>query len=495
MQIKTQKTLKKENGLLVVPYFKDYGKSFPSQYNAELKALIKGAIKDKEFEGKLKEDSYFTIDSAQMPQKVMFIGCAKCDGFSSREARELGANINNEARKKKQQKVVILLTPELELYTEELIEGLILKNYRTSKYKTGNEEKEEDKKEVKTVTLVTPRDKSKDKIRKAKVIAEAVNLTKDLVNGPANIVDANYFEKIAREITKQSRYQLKILNIDKLKKLKWGGLLAVNQGAEKPAKCIMMKYDGGNSSDKPVVLVGKGVIFDTGGYNLKPTKHIEEMHTDKAGASAVMGVFAALKDLDIKQNVIAILPMTENMIDGKALRPSDIITMLNGKSVEIGNTDAEGRVILADALTEGARKNPKYMIDIATLTGAAMVALGDRYSAILGNNEELKDRLLRAGEDTEDLAWHLPLHKDHIKKMKSPVADYRNSDAGSAYLAGASKGAAFLSYFVKDQKGKECNWAHIDIGGTAYTGDPKPYEQKGATGAGVRLLLSFLGKL
>jgi leucyl aminopeptidase len=495
MQIKIQKALKKDDGLLVVPFFKDYEKAFPAQYNEELKALVKRALKDKEFEGKLKEDLFFTVDSTKMPQKVMFIGCAKCDGFSASDARNIGAAINTEAQRKKQQKVTILLTSEVELYAQELIEGLILKNYRISKYKTGKSQKEEDKKEVKTVMLITTKDKLKDKVRKAEAIAQAVNLTKDLVNGPANIVDADYFERIARQVTKPSEYQLKVLDIAKLRKLKWGGLLSINQGAHKPAKCIMMKYSGAKASEKPIVLVGKGVIFDTGGYNLKPTKHIEDMHSDKAGASAVMGVFAALNDLRIKQNVIAILPMTENMIDGKAVRPSDIVTMLNGQTVEIGNTDAEGRMILADGLTEGASKDPRYMIDIATLTGAAMVALGDRYSAVLGNNKGLKERLLKAGEETEDMAWELPLHKDHIEKMKSQVADIRNADAGSSYLAGASKGAAFLSFFIKNKKGKEMDWAHIDIGGTAYTGDPKPYEQKGATGAGVRLLLNFLESL
>ncbi|MBT4055852.1 leucyl aminopeptidase, partial [Candidatus Peregrinibacteria bacterium] len=173
-------------------------------------------------------------------------------------------------------------------------------------------------------------------------------------------------------------------------------------------------------------------------------------------------------------------------------RPSDIVTMLNGQTVEIGNTDAEGRVILADALTYGVGRNPAYMIDIATLTGAAMVALGDRYSAVFSNDKRLKDLLVDAGAEMDDPIWELPLHKDHKEKMKSQVADLRNADAGTSYLAGASKGAAFLSYFIKDAKGKDAKWAHIDIGGTAYTNDPRKYEQKGATGSGVRVLLRFL---
>jgi leucyl aminopeptidase len=178
------------------------------------------------------------------------------------------------------------------------------------------------------------------------------------------------------------------------------------------------------------------------------------------------------------------------MIDGKAVRPSDVITMLNKKTVEVINTDAEGRIILADALTYGARLNPKYLIDIATLTGSVMAALGDRYSGVLGTDKELNQMLIKTGEETDELMWELPLHKDHKAKMKSKVADILNCDNGTSHLAGASKGAAFLSYFVGKNK-----WAHIDIAGTAFVKDPKKYEQRGATGAGVRPLLKFLEDL
>jgi len=201
-------------------------------------------------------------------------------------------------------------------------------------------------------------------------------------------------------------------------------------------------------------------------------------------------VLYAIGELKIKQNVTCIIPLAENMIDGKALRPDDVITMLNGKTVEITNTDAEGRVILGDALSYGATLNPKYMIDIATLTGAAIYALGDRYAGIMGNDDELIELLAKSGKEIDENLWRLPLDREHKEKMKSQVADLSNGDEGTAHLAGSSKGGAFLSYFIGDSK-----WAHIDIAGTAYTRDPKKYEQMGGTGFGVRSLLRFLENL
>ena len=491
MQIKTQKNIKKESGLLVIPFFKEYasGKT-PVEYTEELNSFVKKFKKEKEFEGKRSESISFTVDTKKLPERIVFVGCGKRDKFSAERSRNLGAGICALTKDNKQIKIIILLTPELNLYVQELVEGIALKNYRVSKYKTGDESKKEEKKDIKEITLVTAKEsKVKERASKALVLAQAANITKDLVNGPANIVDADYFERVAKHIARDYGYKMRVFDKQKLQRLGWGGLLAINQGATKPAKCIVLEYKG-NGGNKPIVIVGKGVIFDTGGYNLKPSKFLEDMHSDKAGAAAVIGIFSALKELKIKQNVVGILPLTENMIDGKALRPSDIITMLDKKSVEITNTDAEGRVILADALTYGCGYKPRYMIDIATLTGAVMAALGDRYSGVLGNDQDLNKKIVQVGEETDELTWELPLHEDHRHKMKSKVADLCNCDEGTAHLAGASKGAAFLENFVEKYP-----WAHIDIAGTAYTKDPKKYEQTGATGVGVRLMLRFLESL
>lgn len=496
MQISSAKTFKKENGFLVVPFFHEYEKKVSSLYGSELTALVKQGLKAKEFTGKTFETLFYTVESKTLPQKVEFLGCGKAEEFNASLAREIGGIINDLTKAKKKQSVTILLTPELALYTQELTEGLFLRNYRVAKYKTGEDDETEKKKELKTAILVTQKpEQIKKAIERATIIADATNVAKDLINGPANMIDASYFEKIAKKLEADYGYKLTVLRKNNLEKLGWGGLLMVNQGSPKPPLCLIIEHNGGKKGAKPIIIVGKGIIFDTGGYNLKPTKSIEDMNMDKAGASSVIGIFSALKELDIKQNVIGIIPLTENSIGGEAAFPSNIITMLNGKTVEIRSTDAEGRMILADALTYGAERDPKYMIDIATLTGAVIYALGDRYSAMFTNNKELKERLLKAGEDASDNLWEMPLHKEHKEKMKSHIADLRNIDDGSAHLAGSSKGAAFLSYFIHDKKGADKAWAHIDIGATAYTVDPRKYEQRGGTGVGVRMLIKFLEQL
>jgi len=490
MQIKIQKKIKKEKGLLLVPFFKEYFTDIPSEFPVEIKAFVKKFNKEKEFKAKKGEKTLYTIDSKNLPERILFLGCGERDKFDAASAREFGAGACKETKANKSKKIILLFTPELSLYTKEIVEGIGLKDYAISKYKTGEDLKKEEKKSIESILLITGKEKTiKEQAKKGLIIAQATNITKDLVNGPANIIDADYFERIAGQLGKDYGYKVITLNKQKLQRQGWGGLLAINQGAVKPAKCIILEHKAGGSK-KPIVLVGKGVIFDTGGYNLKPTRHIEDMHQDKAGASSVIGIFSALKELKIKQNVIGIIPLTENMIDGKAVRPSDVVTMLNKKTVEILNTDAEGRMILADGLHYGIKYKPEHMISIATLTGAAMVALGDRYSAILGTNKELNKKLEQHGADQDDLIWELPIHKDHKEKMKSQVADLRNADEGTSHLAGASKAAAFLENFV----GKT-SWAHIDIAGTAYTRDPKKYEQRGGTGSSVRALIDYLASL
>lgn len=488
MEIKIEKNLEKATGILVVPFFKEYEKKMPQQYSPELKALVQKSIKSKEFKGKKEEIAYYTVDSKSLPQKVIFIGCGESKKFTHRTARNFGAEVISKAKEFSQQKVAILMTEELKEHTEHLIEGAVLKNYRVSKYKTGKNIEKEEKKDVKEIIIIANKtDKLEEKAKKALIIAKAVNVTKDLVNGPANIVDIDYFAIAAKKLEEKYGYKVTVLDKEKLIKDGWGGLLAVNQGSCKGAKCVILEYYGTDKSKAPIAIAGKGVIFDTGGYNLKPSKYMTDMHCDKAGAATIIGLFTALKDLKIKQNVVGILPLTENMIDGKAMRPSDVITMLNGKTVEVTNTDAEGRLIIADALTYGAKYKPKYLIDVATLTGAVIVALGEKYSGIFCKDKELRRKLIKAGRETDDLLWHLPLHAEFIETLKSKVADLRNSDEETAHFAGGSKGAAFLYHFIEKNK-----WAHIDIAGTAFVDHPKKYEQRGGTGIGVRLLIKFL---
>jgi leucyl aminopeptidase len=293
----------------------------------------------------------------------------------------------------------------------------------------------------------------------------------------------------AHKIAKENKYKIAVFGDKELKKMGWGGLLAVNQGSSKEAKVIVLEYDGGSKKEKPIALVGKGILFDAGGYNLKPKDHIETMHQDMAGGAVLLGIFKLLKKLNIKKNLVAVIPIAENLIGGNAYRPSDIIKTLSGLTVEITNTDAEGRLILGDGVTYALQFDPECVITIATLTGAIMVALGDRYAGLMGNDKELINAIKNAGDDVDDLGWEMPIHRDFKKKMDSEIADLKNADLGTSKLAGSQKGAAFIERFVENKK-----WCHIDIASTAFTHDPKDYEEKGATGAGLRMLLKFLEK-
>ena len=278
-----------------------------------------------------------------------------------------------------------------------------------------------------------------------------------------------------------------MLGDKQLTKLGCGGILAVNKGSDHEAKLVVMEHNGGSRGEKPIVIVGKGVLFDTGGYNLKPTGHIETMQQDMAGAATVFGIFSLLKKLKINKNVIGITPFVQNMINASAYRPSDIIKMYNGKTVEVTNTDAEGRMILADSLHYANQLKPEMVFSIATLTGAVGVALGERYCGIMGNDEGFLDKVKKCGDEIDELAWPLPIHQDYRDTMESKVADITNYDRGTGRMGGASKAGAFLEKFVGDNQ-----WCHIDIGGTAFTDNPKPYETKGATAHGLRLLIKFL---
>lgn len=489
MKIKIQKKLKTSKGRLVVPVFEDKINKLPVNYHKKIKEFIKNRAKDKEFLGKKGDLMAVYMEIKGLPEKISFLGCGKADKYSGKIAREIGGKLGKHLKSKKNEELSVLVTAEMLDNLGEFLEGILLSQYSFDSYKT---KKKDDKSvELETLNLVIEEEDSDVNmiIQKANITVEAVNLVKELVNGPSNSVNGEKLVKVTKEIAKENKYRVKILGEKELTKMGWGGLLAVNQGAAKEPHCLVLGYAGGKKNDKPVVLVGKGVVFDSGGYNLKPTGHIETMHQDMAGCATVLGIFSVLKKLGIKRNVIGIAPIAENLISDKAYRPSDIIKMYSGKTVEITNTDAEGRLVLADAITYAIEFEPESIITIATLTGAVGVALGNRYAGLIGNDLKLRKELEKAGREVDDLGWPLPLPSDYKKKMDSKIADIRNADLGSSREAGSSKGAAFLERFVGKNK-----WCHIDIGGTAYTSDPKDYEGLGATGHSVRMLLNYLDK-
>jgi leucyl aminopeptidase len=311
-------------------------------------------------------------------------------------------------------------------------------------------------------------------------IAEGVAITKNLGNMPPNVCHPNYLAEQAQSMAKEFKLGCEILDRADMEKLGMHSLLAVAHGSHQPPKLIVLSYKGSKASEKPIVLVGKGVTFDSGGISLKPGAEMDEMKYDMCGAASVLGTMHAVARMALPINLTIIIPATENMPDGKATRPGDIVTSMSGQTIEILNTDAEGRLILCDALTYAERFEPDTVIDVATLTGACVVALGNIATGLFANKDALARELLDAGDEAHDRAWHMPLWEDYQELLKSPFADMAN--IGGRW-GGAISAACFLSRFTK-----KFDWAHLDIAGTAW----KSGASKGATGRPVPLLTHYL---
>lgn len=321
---------------------------------------------------------------------------------------------------------------------------------------------------------------SEEALQQGLAIADGMNLAKNLGNLAPNICTPTYLAEQATGIAKTYKLKVTILGQKDMEKLGMGSLLAVARGSRQPAKLIALEYWGQAKKEKPIVLVGKGVTFDTGGISLKPAAEMDEMKYDMCGAASVLGTITAIAQMRLPLNVIGIIPTTENMPGGNATKPGDVVTSMSGQTIEILNTDAEGRLILCDALTYAERYEPETVIDIATLTGACVIALGHVASGLLSNDEELAEELLRASGQAADPAWRLPLWDDYQEQLKSNFADIANIGGRAG---GTITAACFLSRFTRKYR-----WAHLDIAGTAW----KSGKEKGATGRPVPLLTQFL---
>jgi leucyl aminopeptidase len=319
-------------------------------------------------------------------------------------------------------------------------------------------------------------------IAQGKAIASGMMTTKELGNLPANICTPSYLAKRAQELRKgQKKLSTQVLDEAEMKKLGMGSLLSVSAGSAQPAKLIVINYQGADKSDKPIVLVGKGITFDTGGISLKPGAAMDEMKFDMCGAATVLGTMQAVNEMQLAINVVGIVASAENMPGGQATKPGDVVTSMSGQTIEILNTDAEGRLVLCDALTYAGRFDPEVVIDFATLTGACVVALGHEASGLMSNSDELSEDLLAAGQTTGDRAWRLPVWDEYQSQLDSNFADIAN--IGGRW-AGTITAACFLSRFTEDYQ-----WAHLDIAGTAWNMGGK---NKGATGRPVPLITEYI---
>ena len=352
--------------------------------------------------------------------------------------------------------------------------------YRCDELKS---KKEESKKGVRKLVFVVKNkagEQLEHAVRRGEAVAEGMALAKTLGNLPANVCTPGYLATTARKLAKDHKVKVEVLDRDDMEKLGMGSLLSVARGSHEPPKFIILQYKGGKAKDKPVVLVGKGVTFDTGGISLKPGEGMDEMKYDMCGAASVLGTFKAIARMELPINVVGLIPATENMPGGSATKPGDIVTSMSGQTIEVLNTDAEGRLILCDALTYAERFEPAAVVDVATLTGACIVALGHDVSGLMGNNQALVDDLLAASLEVNDKAWQLPLFDTYKEQLKSNFADLPNIGTPGA---GTITAAMFLANFTEDYP-----WAHLDIAGTAW----KSGKEKGATGRPVPLLLNYL---
>lgn len=361
------------------------------------------------------------------------------------------------------------------LFTRAAIDGLYEINSLKSDKKVLN----------KQYQIIFQADKSdnaviKSEIKEGQAIAEGANLTKDLGNLPPNICTPTYLANQSKKIAKDYKMKSTILNLKQIQQLKMGSFLSVAKGSREEPKFIIMEHKKGKKSEKPIVLVGKGITFDSGGISLKPGAAMDEMKYDMCGAATVLGVMKTIGQLNLPLNVVGLIPACENMPDGIAVKPGDIVKSMSGRTIEILNTDAEGRLILCDALTYAERYKPDTVIDIATLTGACVIALGHHASAVFSENDALANDLLKAGNESIDKAWRMPLWEEYQPLLNSNFADIANIGGRAA---GSITAACFLSRFTK-----KYTWAHIDIAGTAWNSG----SNKGATGRPVSLLSQFL---
>lgn len=366
-----------------------------------------------------------------------------------------------------------------------VVEGLLLGGYRFDRYKT--EKKKANRTGPKKILLLGKASDSRKvgaSVARAEVVGAAVALARDLVNTPSRDATPEVMARHARQLSKKAGLGVKVWSPTELAKGRFGGIIGVGQGSANSPRLVELTYKGARATEAPIVLIGKGITFDSGGLSIKDAKNMESMKMDKGGASAIMATMRAIASLKPKINVVAIVPFAENMPSGSAQRPGDVIHHRNGKTSEVLNTDAEGRLILADALALAVEKKPSAIIDAATLTGACMVALGKDVSGVFGNDKALVRDVLAAGEAEDEPSWELPLFKGYRKDIDSHVADIKN--IGSPY-GGAITAALFLKEFVGDTP-----WVHIDIAGPAW-GDPaNALGPKGATGVPVRTLVRFV---
>ncbi len=490
MKIKTEDSTKKKTSLLCGFVVENSNKvtGLPN-FDKKITSSINQSLND--MNGKFGKLSIIPIPEKNPVQRILLAGIGKKDNLTKDTIRVVSGKIAQKARELKLKEFSIIAPPSFVIESissiPQIIEGVKMALYKFDKFKSEKIDPDPD-----LTIIVSKSSKISKVIKTAEIIADGAIFTKSIANLPPNECTPTTLANFAKATSKKNKMNCKIISEPELKKRGFGGISAVGQGSKNQPKLMILEHNHGQKNEKPIVLVGKAVTFDTGGISLKPGSGMDEMKFDKCGGCTVLGIMKTVSELKLPINVVGIIPSVENMPGGESYRPGDIIKLFSGKTAEILNTDAEGRLILADALSYGEKQySPKAIIDFATLTGACIVALGTNVAAIVSNNERLTKKIKDASKRTTEEVWELPLNQDYMDMIKSDVADMKNVGIGRA--AGTITAAAFLKNAIENTP-----WVHIDIAGVAWTQGAtkeKSYNPKGATGFGVRLILDYLQNL
>lgn len=469
------------------------GETPNGNFTEEIDKLIGGTIKSLfetgEFTGKNGETAFIHNTGDFKSKRILLLGLGKPEEFNIDIVRKSAGAASRFLRSKKCRNFTYILRsqfPEIES-AQAAVEGAIISEFDPDKYHTNTNGSSPGKIEK---MILTTESGNIDKIAKAAakgvVIAESINFSRHVINEPSNLMTPSLLADRAKETASDYGLEFDVLDEKQMAELRMGALLGVGQGSEEPPRLIVLRYTPADKSDETIAIVGKGITFDTGGISIKPSEGMEKMKYDMAGGATTIGIMRAIAQLKPSVNVIGIVPAAENMPSGRAQRPGDVVTSMAGKTIEVINTDAEGRLVLCDAITYAKKLGATKIIDMATLTGAVTIALGDVYTAIMGTDQTLINQIIESGKEVGEKFWQLPLDKDYREQIKSEIADIKNVGGRKA---GTITAAYFLREFVEDTP-----WAHLDIAGTAWNESAKPHLSVGPSGITIRTLVNLLCK-
>jgi len=456
-----------------------------AEINKRSNGVIASLIETGEFTGKSGESAYVHNPGEMKARRLLLLGAGKKEEITADSIRKIAGTAARTLRGKKARSFALLRRSQLPIgeSAQAATEGALISLFDPDKYHTSDKTENQ----LETMILVATGADSGDihgSIERGRIIAEATNFAREVINEPANVMTPTELARLAGEVAKDYGLEIDVLDEARMKDLGMGAFLGVAQGSAEPAKIIVLTYSPKTESAETIAIVGKGVTFDTGGISIKPSDGMEKMKYDMAGGATTIGAMRAIAQLKPSVKIIGIVPTTENMPGGRAQRPGDVVRAMSGKTIEVINTDAEGRLILADAVAYARKLGATKIVDLATLTGAVSIALGDVYVALLGTDQSWIDQVLAAGKKAGEKIWQLPLDKDYREQIKSEIADIKNVGGRKA---GTITGAYFIREFVEDTP-----WAHLDIAGAAWNENGKPHLAVGPTGVCLRTLVNLV---